>query len=324
MNTNTPTATPLFEVRDLRVEHAAPGGQKLNAVNGVSLRLREGSILGVVGESGCGKSSLARAMLGLLPVAAGSLFYRGQELTTLASRRRRGTQRGIQHVFQDPANSLSPRRTIRQTLEEPLALYRMAGRDEWPGRIARVLEAVGLGSELLDRYPNELSGGQKQRIALARALLPDPDLIIADEPVSSLDVSAQARVIERIRHARKTFGTAFLLISHDLAVIRQLADDVSVMYLGRLVESGPADRVFAEPAHPYTQALLAAARGNGAPGSGLKGEPPSPLTPPPGCVFHTRCPRAMDRCSRLNPGFTVAAQDDCGAQTHLVRCHLWN
>lgn len=320
-------APPLLEVRGLGVQYRAARRRPLTAVFDVSFELQPGSIFGIVGESGCGKTSLARALLGLLTPTHGKLLFRGRDLAGMDTRERRTVRRAIQHVFQDPANSLSPRRTVRQTLAEPLALYRLAHRGEWQSRIEHALGAVGLDREVLHRFPHELSGGQRQRVALARSLIAEPALIVADEPMSALDVSAQARIITLIRRVRDERGIAFVLIAHDLAIVQQLADEVGVMYLGRLVERAPAADLFRAPAHPYTQALIAAAstgRRRDERTAPVEGEPPSPLTPPQGCVFHTRCPRVMDRCMRDSPDETDVRREIGATEAHQVRCHLWS
>lgn len=316
---------PLFEVRNLCVAYPAAAGTPRRAVHDVSFALQAGCIFGLVGESGSGKTSLVRALLGLVPAQSGTLAFRGRDLAGMPVADRRAVRRAIQHVFQDPAAALSPRRTVRQSLEEPLGLYRVAPRAHWADRMARVLAAVGLESGILGRFPHELSGGQRQRVALARALISEPALILADEPLSSLDASAQAAIIGLIRDLRDQLGVAFLLISHDLAVVQQLADHVGVMYRGHVVERAPAATLFRGPAHPYTQALLAATLGE--PGSGpaaLRAEPPSALTPQPGCVFHTRCPRFMNRCSHEAPGETLLRPGAGSFPAHRVRCHLWS
>jgi oligopeptide/dipeptide ABC transporter ATP-binding protein len=318
---------PLFEVRALRVDYRTSRRVRLTAVREVSFELWPGRIFAVVGESGCGKTSLARAMLGLVAASGGSLCFRGRDLAGMSTRERRATQREIQHVFQDPAASLSPRRTVRQALEEPLALYRLGNRASRLRRIERVLDTVGLERDALRRFPHELSGGQRQRVALARALAPEPALIIADEPMSSLDVSVQARIIELLQRVRAETGVAFLLIAHDLAVVQQLADEVGVMYLGRMVERATAAALFRAPSHPYTRALMdaaAAGRGGTPRPSTLPGEPPSPLTPPPGCVFHTRCPRVMGRCGLDDPAEIRLGPEGEEPVAHRVRCHLWS
>ena len=323
---------PLMQVKNLAVSYAAGSRagrrtHRLRAVRNASFTLQEGRIFGLVGESGCGKTTLAKALAGLVEAESGEVLYRSQPIKGMAQPLRRKTRREVQYISQDPAASLSPRRTLWQSLVEPLQLYRIGGRAEHPERITRVLQIVDLNPELLARYPHELSGGQQQRVVMARALLAEPRLIIADEPLSSLDVSGQARIITLIRRVQQEFGVAFMLISHDLAVIRQLADCVGVMYLGEMVELSPSHQLFRNPAHPYTSALLDASATAlempGLPISLLGGDTPSPLTPPPGCVFHTRCPRVMTQC-RSTPPAEVAIPAPGKSQTdHLVRCHLW-
>jgi oligopeptide/dipeptide ABC transporter ATP-binding protein len=281
-----------------------------------------------VGESGCGKTSLSRAIGQLTPLRAGEVRFRQQDMGGMDARSLRQARREIQYLFQDSLAALSPRRSIWQTLLEPLVLYRIGNpADRWL-RIKQALETVDLQPDVLGSYPHELSGGQRQRVALARALLAEPALIIADEPMSALDVSVQARMVALLRKVQREKGISFLFISHDLAVVQQLADEVAVMYLGELVEIAPAEELFGNPAHPYTRALLAAAPGNCSPGGperpAWRGEHPSPLTPPPGCVFHTRCPLVMSRCSTLHPGESTLASTPAGGGSHTVRCHLWS
>lgn len=321
----------LLQVRKLEVTYpvrTAFGrrGGRLTAVGGVSFDLRQGRIFGLVGESGCGKSSLARAIIGLTVAAAGAVLYRQRELGQMDVRELRQARRQIQYLFQDPLAALSPRRTIWQNLLEPLNLYRIGTRESRRSRIENALGTVDLHHEVLTRFPHELSGGQCQRVALARALVAEPAVIIADEPLSSLDVSVQARMITLIRKVQQKTGVAILLISHDLAVVQQLADEVAVMYLGQIVESGPAARVFSKPSHPYTRALFAAACGRrfepDAMPVPLHGDPPSGLTPPTGCVFHTRCPLVMAECLTRTPMEVDLAASS--SANHTVRCHLWN
>jgi len=324
-------SAPLLRVRELTVTYPVRSvtGHKrrgLTAAHDVSFDLKQGHIFGLVGESGCGKTSLARAIAGLCPSASGTIEYRQTELRLMNAHELRRKQREIQYLFQDSLAALSPRRSIWQTLVEPLSLYRIGNREQRKSMIENALQIVDLHAEVLSRYPHELSGGQRQRIALARALLSQPTIIIADEPMSSLDVSVQARMIELIRKVRQETGIAFLFISHDMAVVQQLADELAVMYLGRIVEAGPAARIFSEPAHPYTRALFQAVPRlhPGEPGASipLHGEPPSALTPPPGCVFHTRCPQLMENCRTESPAeINLAA---AGGGSHTVRCHLWN
>jgi len=303
---------------------------RLVAVKDVSLEIRRGEILGLVGESGCGKSTLAQSLLGLKPAEGGAMKFSGQPVDDTDAANWNRVRRHVQLVLQDPRSSLSPRRTIGQSLIEPLDHFSI---DTAQGRIDRVgsaLERVGLAPELAHRFPHELSGGQRQRVALARALIPEPDLIVADEPLSSLDVSIQAKIIRLLLQLRRELGFAVLIVSHDLAVIRQLADRVAVMYLGRIVESGAADDLFERPAHPYTRALLRAVpepgrRPRSDPDASLRtpGEPPSLLTPPPGCVFHTRCPEAMSRCSHEDPPEQRIDGGEGNEKAHLVSCLLY-
>ena len=270
----------LLSVHDLVVHHQAGANSRsrLTAVRGVSLDIAPAEIYGLVGESGSGKSSLAHAILQLPPPAEGKVLFPGQDLLAMKKPQLNAARRNIQVVFQDSLAALSPRRSIRQILVEPLDHFRVGLPRDREKKTSEILETVGLDPAVGHRYPQELSGGQRQRVALARALITEPELIIADEPVSSLDVSVQARIIELILNLREKLGIAFLFVSHDLAVIRQLADSVAVMYLGKIVESAPAERLFARPAHPYTRSLLDAipvADPRHPPPAVLAGEPPS-------------------------------------------------
>jgi peptide/nickel transport system ATP-binding protein len=318
----------LLSVRDLVVRYPAGGPSRtpLTAVRGVSLDIAPAGIYGLVGESGSGKSSLAHAILQLVPPAGGQVLFNGQNLVTMKKSQLNVARRNIQVVFQDSLASLSPRRSILQTLVEPLDHFRIGDPASRERKATAAMETVGLDPLVIDRYPQELSGGQRQRVALARALITEPKLIIADEPVSSLDVSVQARIIELILELREKLGIAFLFVSHDLAVIRQLADTVGVMYLGKIVEYAASEQLFARPAHPYTRSLLDAVPvadpAHPAP-LVLAGEPPSPLTPPAGCVFHRRCPDSIAPCSSIDPGETSIYGQDSKTTNHRVRCHLW-
>jgi len=327
----------LLSVRNLVVHYEAGGraGRPLTAVRNVSLEIPSASILGLVGESGSGKTSLAHAVLQLIRPAAGQVMYRGENLAAMQKSRLNEARKNIQVVFQDPLASLSPRRSILQTIMEPLDHFRIGKAADRREKAMAALETVGLDAAVEQRYPHELSGGQRQRVALARALVSGPELIVADEPVSSLDASAQARIIELIRELRQSMGIAFLFVSHDLAVVRQLADAVAVMYLGKIVESAPARQLFSRPAHPYTKALLCAvpvADPRQPTPSVLAGEPPSPLTPPPGCVFHKRCAELIEPCASVEPhecdinGQNSQLSGDGGEKStgHKVRCHLWS
>ena len=320
--------SPLLSVRDLVIQYRVTGGRGdfLTAVNGVSFDIHTGSIFGLVGESGSGKTSLAHSIMQLVRPTAGEVLFHGENLARMKEASLQKTRRNIQLVFQDPMASLSPRRSILQSLIEPLDHFRIDVAGQRHARACRALETVGLEPDILQRFPHELSGGQRQRVALARALVTEPELIIADEAISSLDVSVQARIIELILNMRQQLGIAFLFIAHDLAVIQQLADRVGVMYLGKMIEVAPADRLFHQAAHPYTRSLLEAVPvpdpAHGKPVV-LQGEPPSALTPPTGCAFHTRCPRAVEQCRVSEPPDSQINATGVKRTTHNVRCHLW-
>lgn len=320
------SACSLLSIRGLKVEYPAPRGTLL-AVRGADLELAAGEILALVGESGSGKTSLAQAVLGLQPASAGQVQLRGENLADMKAAQRKQAKREIQAIFQDPLASLSPRRTILQTLVEPMKHYGLGRNHDHAEMAEQALSSVELHGSLLSRYPHELSGGQRQRVALARALVPRPSLIIADEPLSSLDLPAQTRMLNLFRKLRGERGLAFMIVSHDLTVMRRFADSVAVMYLGSIVESGPAQRVLIDPAHPYTRALLAAVPvadpAHPAP-QVLPGEPTSPLTPPRGCVFHKRCREAIGRCALETPVETDVHEEQPPGFRHKVRCHLWN
>ena len=319
---------PLLSIRDLRVQYdtAGSGNRPLAAVDGVSFDIQAGSIMGLVGESGSGKSSLAQVIVQLVRPAGGQILFHGTELGSLKGTDSNRARRSIQLIFQNPLASLSPRRSILQSLLESLDHFRIGDSGQRPSRAVQALETVGLDPDVLHRYPHEISGGQRQRVALARALVAEPELIIADEAVSSLDVSVQATIIELILRLREKTGIAFLFISHDLAVVRQLADVVGVMYLGKMLEIAPAEALFSRAAHPYTRSLLDAVPSPDPEQDKpfvLGGELPSPLTPPAGCVFHTRCPAVMEQCDRIQPEEKNIVEPGVSHTTHLVRCHLW-
>ena len=327
----------LLSVRDLVVRYRTGRhrGAALTAVRNVSLDIAAGNIFALVGESGSGKSSLAQTILQPGTAESGTVLFHGEDLATLDKSELKKVRKNIQIVFQDPLASLSPRRTILQTVEEPLNHFRIGKPADRERKAIAMLETVGLTTEVGNRYPQALSGGQRQRVALARALVVEPELIIADEPLSSLDVRVQAKILDLLIDLRNKLGVAFLFVSHDLSVVRQLADTVAVMYLGRIVECAPAGEVFSRPAHPYTRSLLNAVAvpdpRHPAPVV-LKGEPPSPLTPPAGCVFHKRCPDVIAPCPSTDPGeFIVSGQNgtpsggqDLTIASHRVKCHLWN
>ncbi len=312
----------LLEAVALSKTYAVGRGQVLHAVDQVSLRVDSGETLGLVGESGCGKSTLGRCLLRLQPVTDGAVRFAGQDITTASMRALRPLRTRMQLVFQDPVASLNPRRRVGDLIAEPLRVHRLPDGSRRSAaavaaRIAELLDLVGLRADQMQRYSHEFSGGQRQRIGIARALALGPELIVADEPVSALDVSVQAQVVNLLMDLQERLGLTLLFIAHDLAVVRQVATRVAVMYLGSIVESGPTHEVFAQPAHHYTAALLAAVpRGRGNVAPPLHGEVPSPLDPPAGCKFHTRCPRAEARCSAERPVLR-----EVGVQRE-VACHF--
>lgn len=327
--------TKHFSIRRL----GASSPQTLRAVDGVDLQVHRGQTLAIVGESGCGKSTTARLLLRLLDATSGKVWFEGEDLGSLDRRALREKRRYMQMIFQDPYASLNPRMTIGQTLAEPMTIHGIA-RHEHRQRIATLLARVGLSASYATRYPHEFSGGQRQRVGIARALAVAPRLIICDEPVSALDVSVQAQVINLLQDLQHETGMAYVFIAHDLAVVRHLATDIAVMYLGKIVESGTAGQVFGAPRHPYTQALLAAAprpvpmRREATERHQriiLEGDIPSPLAPPSGCRFRTRCRFAQERCAIEEPTLEKeAASDgvsgvvlDVQSEGHRVACHFW-
>jgi peptide/nickel transport system ATP-binding protein len=306
----------LLAVSDLQVHFATPRGL-LRAVDGVSFSIDRGQSVGLVGESGCGKTTVGNAVLGLTPLTAGSVQFDGTEIAHLPSRARAPFRRRMQMIFQDPFGSLNPRHTIGEILYAPLAVHRIGSRTERRTRVARLIEQVGLSADAVHRYPHEFSGGQRQRIGIARALMLAPELIICDEPVSALDLSIQAQILNLLVALKAELGLSYLFVSHDLSVVRYFSDRVLVMYLGRIVESAPAARLWSAPLHPYTRALMAAVpdparRRQAAP---MSGDLPSPQDVPPGCRFHPRCPLATERCRVEDPRPRVLAPD------HEVACH---
>ncbi len=285
----------LLELENLVKEYPA-GGARVRAVDDVSLSIEPGETVGLVGESGCGKSTLARVIMRLVEPTSGVVRFEGRDVSRLHGQALRSWRGRVQMVFQDPYASLNPRMTIGATLREPLALHgRPCGRDA----VAGLLTQVGLPADFVSRYPHQLSGGQRQRIGLARALATGPSLVVADEPVSALDVSVQAQIVNLLQDVQHAAGLAYLFISHDLDVVRHLAHRVAVMYLGRIVEVGPAAEVVENPRHPYTRALVASRPGHG--GTRLPGDPPNAAMLPSGCFFHPRCAFAVDRCRTESP-----------------------
>ncbi len=299
------------------------GRDAVQAVSDVSLRIGRGEAVGLVGESGSGKSTVGRMVLGLLPPTSGHVEFAGARLPPKPGR---DLRRRMQLVFQDPHSSLDPRRRVGAQIADGLAIHKLAAPAEQPARVAALLEQVGLDPAHAARFPHEFSGGQRQRIGIARALAPGPDLLVADEPVSALDVSVQAQVLALLADLRARLGLALLFISHDLAVVRHLCDRVAVLYLGRVMEEGLSEQLFAVPRHPYTRALLSASpRLNPAARRArivLQGDPPSPAAPPSGCVFRTRCPHAAAVCAESVPNLREAApgQRVACVRDEVVRC----
>jgi oligopeptide/dipeptide ABC transporter ATP-binding protein len=321
------SAAPLLEIEHLALRFPVRGGALVNrklaevrAVDDVSLVVREGETLGVVGESGCGKSTLARCVVRLLRPSAGRIRFRGEDITDAGRRQLRPVRSQLQMVFQDPQASLNPRKRVGQIVGVPLRLRGLRGRAV-EQRTSELLARVGLNPEHVNRFPHEFSGGQRQRIGLARALAMEPSLIVLDEPVSALDVSIQAQVVNLLDDLQDQFGLSYVFVAHDLSVVRHVSQRIAVMYLGKVMELSPAEELYVKPIHPYSTALLASipvpdprencrrAR------SPLAGEPPDPVAPPPGCRFHTRCPRATERCRIVEPPLREYANG------HLAACH---
>ncbi|QBX99488.1 ATP-binding cassette domain-containing protein [Rhodophyticola sp. CCM32] len=320
---------PLLETRDVSVSFDVPrpgawpwaAPDRLQAVKDASIRLEPGKTLGLVGESGSGKSTLARAVIGTVPVSAGQVLWRGDDVAAMGPTGRQSHGRHVQMVFQDPLAALNPRMNVGQIVAEPLIThFPDLSKDQVRGKVGVMMERVGLLPALVNRYPHEFSGGQCQRIGIARALITEPELVICDEPVSALDVSVQAQVVNLLQDLQRDMGLSLLFIAHDLSVVRHISHRIAVMYLGRIVEAAPAPELIANPRHPYTRALIAsvpvpspkAERARHRPV--LEGELPSPLAPPSGCVFRTRCPISQPACAEAVPPVTDIGND------HIVAC----
>ncbi len=302
------------------VEFPMKRGAVVQAVSDVSIDVLAGETLGLVGESGCGKSTLAKAMLQLPPPTSGSVTFQGRDLTELSREELRRVRPELQVIFQDPISSLNPRRRVRDIVAESITIW---GDEDGDGRqkVDRVLDTVGLDPDVVgDRYPHEFSGGQAQRICIGRALVPDPDVLVCDEPVSALDVSVQAQILNLLEDMKERYGLSMLFIAHDLGVVKNISDRVAVMYLGKLCEVANANKMYAMPAHPYTEALIAAVPSAEKIDSSMipQGQLPSPMNPPSGCRFRTRCPRAEQRCADEEPQMRKVADD------HFVACHFPN
>lgn len=317
--------TPLVELRDVR-KHFTKGSltsgkrQCIKAVDGFSLEIYEGETVGLVGESGCGKSTLGRTILNLYPVTSGTIAYKGKHIENLSFKEMRPFRKEMQMIFQDPYASLNPRRTIMQSMVEPLELFHLGDKVERKERATALLSEVGIGREHLEKFPHELSGGQRQRITIARSIILNPRFIVADEPVSALDVSVRSQVLNLMRRFQKEYDLSYLFISHDLSVVRYLCERVVVMYLGKIVECADKHDLFDHPAHPYSRALISAIPVPDVHRKMkrivLEGDLPSPSDPPEGCVFHTRCPYAREECRMVSPVLRSVGE------SHQVACHL--
>ncbi len=297
--------------------HYTGGRGTVRAVDDVSLEIEAGETVALVGESGCGKSSLGKSLMRLVEPSSGRITFKGADVTAMTSSELRGIRRRIQMIFQDPFASLNPRQTVRTILTGPLKVHGIGDRARQREIVEAIVAQVGLPADSLDRYPHEFSGGQRQRIGIARALVLEPELVVCDEPVSALDLSIQAQILNLLVEMKKRLSLSYLFVSHDLSVVRYFSDRVLVMYLGKIVESAPTSELWASPKHPYTRALLAAVpdparRKQAAP---ISGDLPSPHNPPSGCRFHTRCPLATDLCREKAPDYTLFGKN------HAVACH---
>jgi oligopeptide/dipeptide ABC transporter ATP-binding protein len=311
----------ILELNNVRKEfHTSSSKRAIVAVDNVSLKLEKGKTLGIVGESGSGKSTLGRLMLRLIEPTAGEINFDDVNLLKLKNTELRKMRSKMQMIFQDPMSSLNPRMSIRQLVGEPLEIHRNLKASEQNAAVEEIITKVGLEKSALDKYPHEFSGGQRQRISIARAVINNPSLIVADEPVSALDVSIQSQILNLLMDLRNDLNLSFVFISHDLSVVRHIADEVAVMYLGNIVEIAPADQLFSNPQHPYTQALISAIpqveKEKRVNRIILKGDIPNPADAPSGCYFHPRCPIAIDKCSSVAPTLKITGTN------HLTSCHL--
>ena len=321
-------APPLLQVEGLTKTYGQGRSGKVFALADVDFSLNKGETLGIVGESGSGKTTLGRTLLRLTEPSAGRVRVDGEDIAGLSLRALKPLRRRLQIIFQDPFGALNPRHTVGKVIGEPLVVHGVGSKAERAAKVHDLLDAVGLEPDAVDRYPHEFSGGQRQRIAIARAIALEPDLVVADEPVSALDVSIQSQILNLIADLRRERGIAFLFISHDLSVVRHVSDRVAVMYFGRIVELAETDVLFASPAHPYTVALLSAVphvAGDAMPAIErvpVSGELPDPSNPPPGCPFAARCPKAMDVCRQDRP--PLVRRNVSERETREVACHLFD
>ncbi|MEY2987331.1 MAG: hypothetical protein RJB13_852 [Pseudomonadota bacterium] len=324
------TTNILLEVKNLQKYFPIQGGLwgrevgKVHAVDTVSFTVQRGKTLGLVGESGCGKSTLGRTLLRLTDPTAGEIIYEGQDITKLSAQDLRALRKDIQIIFQDPFASLNPRMSIREILSEPFEIHGLyKNPQERDAKIQELLQEVGLNPEAANRYPHEFSGGQRQRIGIARALALKPKLIVADEPVSALDVSIQSQILNLMMDLRDKYGLSYIFIAHDLAVIEHISDEIAVMYLGKIIEHTSAKNLYEKPRHPYTQALISSIPEPTIDRTKVKktlqGDVPSPINPPPGCRFNTRCPYVKDKCRQSEPALQNKGTAD---DPHLVACHF--
>ncbi|MEJ2696609.1 MAG: ATP-binding cassette domain-containing protein [Candidatus Sulfobium sp.] len=320
--------TELLAVNSLRKHFEVKGraegpGRVLKAVDGIDFSIPQNSVMALVGESGCGKSTVAKLVLRLMEPTSGRVMFKGMDVFGMDRQAMKGFRKSVQIIFQDPFASLNPRRTVYETISEPLIIHKISARRDLKDMVVEIIGRVGLGPDVVNRYPHEFSGGQRQRICIARALAVSPEVIVADEPLSALDVSIQAQIINLLAGLKEKSGISFLFISHDLRVVNYFSDNVGVMYLGKIVEYSKTGELFERPFHPYTEVLLAAApkleaagekRVHAAP---IKGEVPSPINIPPGCPFHPRCPKRFEPCDKVVPMLKESHR-------RMVSCHLWN
>lgn len=312
----------LLECKNLMKYFETPRGM-LHAVDDVTFRLEEGKTLGVVGESGCGKSTLGRTILRLLPSTGGQIIFDGKDITNLPDKEMLNLRKQMQIVFQDPFSSLDPKMTVSQIIEEPLKIHKLYNsKEKMSERVSELMEIVGLDDRYVNTYPHELDGGRRQRIGIARAIALNPKFIVCDEPVSALDVSIQAQILNLMMDLKEELGLTYIFITHDLSVVKHISDEILVLYLGKMVEKTSSDRLFENPLHPYTKALLSAIpipdiAFKGKEAQVMKGEVTSPIEPPEGCRFASRCPNAVEQCFKVSPEFKEVEED------HFVACHLY-